>query len=362
MNATKKRLSTDIILNKGEYSVGSSGVKVKNLDKKNFIDDFIRKVERESYQSGVSLISNATANDVVKVVVQEKISEDFYAFAEDWLSTCKLKGKKNYVCAINNLKKFAPTLSFDDITVSFLRKYESSLSDKPRAQSQYLAVIRHLWKEAEKLLDDDVLPRSPFRKYTPPRQKRVGQRATDIETIRKIYEYQGTGRAMLARDCFILSFCLMGMNAVDLYDCTDLTRNVLKYDRSKVRDRREDKGHTEINVHKFIKPIIKKYKGRGTHVFKFSSMYYQVDAFNKALNKGLKRILGENTPVTFYSARHSWASIARNDLEIEKATVNDALVHIDEAMDVTDMYIKKDYRLINNANKKVIEYVFAPYL
>ena len=76
----------------------------------------------------------------------------------------------------------------------------------------------------------------------------------------------------------------------------------------------------------------------------------------------MKQILGERTTVTFYSARHSWATIARNDCGIDKGTVNDALVHVDREMSITDLYIKKDYRLINEANKKVIEYVFGEYI
>ena len=33
---------------------------------------------------------------------------------------------------------------------------------------------------------------------------------------------KGTCRFDLAKDCFILSFCLMGINSVDLYNATEL--------------------------------------------------------------------------------------------------------------------------------------------
>ena len=63
--------------------------------------------------------------------------------------------------------------------------------------------------------------------------------------------------------------------------------------------------------------------------------------------------------LVYYSARHSWATIARNDLNIDKWTVHEGLNHVDNATKITDIYIKKDFARINEANKKVIEYVFG---
>jgi integrase len=59
----------------------------------------------------------------------------------------------------------------------------------------------------------------------------------------------------------------------------------------------------------------------------------------------------------FYSARHSWATIARNDLSIDKYTIHEALNHSDSEMSITDGYIRKDFSNINIANRKVIDYV-----
>lgn len=61
----------------------------------------------------------------------------------------------------------------------------------------------------------------------------------------------------------------------------------------------------------------------------------------------------------FYISRHSWATIARNDLSIDKETINEALNHADKHMAITDLYIKKDFSAINEANKKVLDYIFT---
>ncbi|MDD7246580.1 MAG: hypothetical protein PUH57_00335 [Prevotellaceae bacterium] len=379
---TRKRIPTLVSLSSKEYSATKQGIKIKNLEKKKILDDQMKVVQmqfmdmsQEDYVINKVVDVNAIADAAkIKSPVSGQIIEDeerkginlppdFFEFTDQWLSICTLKGKKNYAAAVNSFKNYLQKtyLPFKDIKPMLVLEYQNSLANKPRAQSLYVNALSHLWEEADRLLDDEI-PKSPFRKIKIARQKPVGQRATTINIIKKIYEYKGGGRAGLARDCFILSFCLMGMNAVDLYNCKYLKKGLLCYDRSKVKDRRVDKAHTEINVHDFILPIIKKYRIESTYVFDFHKRYCRSEDFSRALNIGLKQILGERTTVTFYSARHSWATIARNDCGIDKGTVNDALVHVDREMSITDLYIKKDYRLINEANKKVIEYVFGEYI
>ena len=55
------------------------------------------------------------------------------------------------------------------------------------------------------------------------------------------------------------------------------------------------------------------------------------------------------------------ATIARNELGIDKATVDEMLNHVGSNR-IADIYIKKDYKQINIANKKVVDYVFEHIL
>lgn len=61
----------------------------------------------------------------------------------------------------------------------------------------------------------------------------------------------------------------------------------------------------------------------------------------------------------FYTARHSWATIALNKVGIDKYIVHAALNHIDDSMKVTDIYIERDFVNENKANAKVVKYVFG---
>ena len=77
------------------------------------------------------------------------------------------------------------------------------------------------------------------------------------------------------------------------------------------------------------------------------------------MNIGLKEIGRELNidNLQFYSARHSMATIAVNDVGISKYVVNDMLNHVEPSMKVTDLYIKKDFTVINEANFKLIDYM-----
>ena len=74
------------------------------------------------------------------------------------------------------------------------------------------------------------------------------------------------------------------------------------------------------------------------------------------VNKGLKRWCeDERIPVfTFGAIRHSWATIARYKAKVEKATVDECLCHIGDYR-VTDIYLERDWALLDDANRKVLE-------
>lgn len=93
--------------------------------------------------------------------------------------------------------------------------------------------------------------------------------------------------------------------------------------------------------------------------FRFYRMYRNENDFVRAINLGLKEIGAELgiERLQFYAARHSWATIARNDLHIGKDTINEALNHVDSTMAVTDTYIRKSFDNLNEANRLVVDYI-----
>ena len=165
----------------------------------------------------------------------------------------------------------------------------------------------------------------------------------------------------LALDCYRLSFCLMGMNSADLWAAEEYTDGMIVYHRAKTKDRRSDGAEMRVVVPDVVRDVFERWRDAdGERVFSFHRRFSTPENLNKSINEGLKAV-GREVGVEglqFYSARHSMATIALNEAGISKWLVNDMLCHVDPAMKVTELYIKKDYRPINEANERLMMYVF----
>ena len=286
---------------------------------------------------------------------------------------------RNYDTALNALLRFSKK-DFDIslLTAKFLNEFESFLRSEPapgekgrskangRAISLYMSCLRHIHNEAKKEYNDEDLGivnilQSPFKKYVVKPTPLVEKRAISFEVMQQIISLpDGLPRRNLARDCFILSFGLAGMNAVDLYTCPPTTGDVITYYRQKTTNRRADKAKMQIRNEPQIAALVEKYRDTsGKRMFGFYHTYSGMVSFESQLRHGIGLIEQAIMPyrhITFYSARHSWATIARSKrLNIDKYTVHEALNHVDEKMKVTDMYVERDWSNIWEANKKVLE-------
>lgn len=298
----------------------------------------------------------------------------FTEFANKWIkSNSGKKGILNYKTALNAFSSFLgrENVMCSEMTVKMMKGFEEFLKGRPRAQSVYPIYLKVIFNAAREYYNDEdsgiVKIKNTLARYSAPKQGVAKKRALDVDVIRKIFSlpYEEThkidryNRRDLALDCFKLSFCLMGINTADLYNATDFDGKVIVYYRTKTKDRRNDNAEIQIDVPSCIMPIVEKYRGVG-RVFEFHKKYYDMKSFNKAVNIGLKEV-GKEVGIDnlqFYAARHSMATIAVNDVGISKYVVNDMLNHTDQALRVTELYIKKDFKAINEANKKLLEYVF----
>ena len=390
-----KRISTDIFATEADLT---PKLKFKeNTNTKQEIDKLVLH-----YRTLLTTLhidtENLDLNEIVMRLQNKDEAEkpiDFIAFSKNWIATAPIKSKDTYTTGLNAFIRFLgkDELDIKNITVDLLEQYRDYII-KVRAErvkklaeageripsnrclSLYLMILRHLFSEAQKFYNKPDkglmrIPHTPFEYFKIPKQEATRKRAIQPQQIKAIWKmpYQNihkgaksTCRFDLAKDCFILSFCLMGINSVDLYNATDLRDNRLVYNRTKTKDRRLDKAQMEVIVPKMVLPIIEKYRDRtGKRLFNFYQYYRDHKGFNKAINKGLKEI-GEQLHIDdfeYYAARHSWATIALNKVGIDKYTVHAALNHVDASMRVTDIYIERDFVNENKANEKVVKYVFG---
>ena len=364
---TVKRLNAGIKVEESEINWRTN--RIKTSKKQAVIDQMVGDLQAKLTQMGVKLLNtpDIDARTIANKIVKTKESVDFFAFADHWMETARIKGLKNYKCMLNTFESFLGKRSIDfaDINYTLLKRFEDYLSDRPRAQSLYLGELRHLFREAMleyNTEDDSVIAYDPFVKYKAPRQvMKKGVRALTQKDLLKIFAFKGrpNSREQRARDCFILSFCLMGMNSADLYNATNYSYNTIRYNRTKTKDRRSDEAYIEVKVHPFIKQLVETYRGT-SHVFNFHTRYGNLDTFNQNLNKGLK-IVGKAVGIPhleFYQARHTFATLSRNLMRFSKSDVDEALNHVG-SYGIADVYISKDFSIINDNNFKLIDKVFG---
>ena len=320
---------------------------------------------------------------------------DFIKFSREWIASTTIKGAPNYTTAINALVRFIgkEELDINLITLDFLESFKAFLNKEReirtkrlmqqgkrvpsnRSLSLYLISIKKLFNEAKKKYNKKeknliLIPNSPFMELEIPKQEATRKRAISADIIKKLWKlpykdmkkgYKSTCHYNLAKDCFILSFCLMGINSADLYNATEMEGYTIVYNRTKTKDRRLDKAQMKVDIPRLILPLVEKYKDKtGKRLFNFYQYYADEKDFNKAINYGLKEIctILEIDDLEYYAAGHSWATIALNKAGIDKYIVHAALNHIDDAMKVTDIYIERDFVNENKANTKVAKYVFG---
>ena len=320
---------------------------------------------------------------------------DFIKFSREWIASTTIKGAPNYTTAINALVRFIgkEELDINLITLDFLESFKAFLNKEReirtkrlmqqgkrvpsnRSLSLYLISIKKLFNEAKKKYNKKeknliLIPNSPFMELEIPKQEATRKRAISADIIKKLWKlpykdmkkgYKSTCHYNLAKDCFILSFCLMGINSADLYNATEMEGYTIVYNRTKTKDRRLDKAQMKVDIPRLILPLVEKYKDKtGKRLFNFYQYYGDEKTFNKAINSGLKEIgsILEVDDLEYYAARHSWATIALNKVGIDKYIVHAALNHIDDSMKVTDIYIERDFVNENKANAKVVKYVFG---
>ena len=348
----------------------TASYKIKNT---NIIDrgnDLIKTYREKINELNLEL-NDIDIDTIVSYIRQkrDKRGVSFTDFAHQWIAKSEIKGIKNYKTAVNALCSFMgrDNILCEEITIKTMKAFENALKDRPRAQSLYPNSIKTIFNAAREYYNDEdndiIHIRHSLDKYKPVEQNIAEKRALDVETIRTIfnlpYKHLSTNnRHDLALDCFRLSFCLMGMNSADLYNATEYDGTTIIYDRTKTKDRRRDNARIQVDITDHIRPIVEKYKGK-ERVFNFYERFTTMESFNRAINIGLKEVgkeLGIDK-LQFYAARHSMATIAVNEVGISKYIVNDMLNHTDQSLRVTELYIKKDFSHINDANVKLLDYV-----
>lgn len=361
-----------------------NGTEIVKHERKLLLNQYIRlrttQIEDELMRlEATGLINSLSITQIKECIdsVFNRTTTQSNTIADYWRSIVKQKDRKATVEGYNNtlikIGTFAEleSLTFAMITPSWLRQFEQHMKSQELAVNTIFTHFRNLRAVFNRAIDDEVIGQEcyPFRKFKI-KTERTQKRSLAVEQLCVFRDYDCQEHQRRYRDIFMLMFYLLGINSVDLLGLKEIRDGRVEFRRAKT-------GRLySIKIEPEAMEIIQRYRGE-EYLLSVLDDYSNHKDFLHRMNKNLQQIgdveMVDNaakdpqfvkrnkkklTPLfpelTTYWARHSWATIAAG-LDIPKETIAAALGHGGNT--VTDIYIDFDQRKVDEANRKVIDYL-----
>ena len=362
--------------------------KVLDHPRKKQINDFLaqRKADVDAAIRDLTLahsITGATATEIKNKVLEiidpkPSVSPDLFTprLTLHLDSSKASSTKEKYSVTLKHIlayDKDANRLTFSMMNREWLTGFDTFLTDnglKQNTRNIYLRCIRAVFNDA---IDDGITDCYPFRgkfKITPaPTRKR----SLSVDDLRTLFAYPVQPWQKKYVDLFKLVFTLIGINTVDLCLNAEIVNGRLVYFRAKTGR------YYSIKVEPEAQALLDEYKGK-SHLVSFAEKYERYPTLTKKADRALKKIgpvvmipnpeyrkggkkhqfkttyQGLFPSLSLYWARHTWATIAY-ELDIPNETIAAALGH-GYGNDTTAIYINPTLRKVDEANRKVLDYVF----
>ncbi len=272
---------------------------------------------------------------------------------------------RNLQRALNSFSGFLGGLDipFKQVDEKLIMEYEQWLRARKVSKNSSSFYMRTLRSAYNKVINTKQLEQTyPFRNvYTG--VERTRKRAVREDIMVRLQKLDLTRSAPLAfsRDLFIFSYCTRGMAFVDIayLKKEDINGGMLSYIRHKTGQR------LTVRIEPLIEEIIKRYKPsvrNSPYIFPIITSNDPEEAFrqyqtalgyhNRKLKK-LGKLTEENLHLSSYTARHSWATVARNH-NVPLSVISAGMGHTSEK--TTLIYLESvENLLIDKANEDILK-------
>lgn len=335
--------------------------KVKNLPDKRLINiklgkrlsDINDKVIELQAEGKLRYFSNKKLSLYLSNEEDKKEYENhlFKTQMSDFLSKKDSEGTiKLYIATENRMKAFCDydTLRVEDIDIEWLDNFCEFLK-KENTKNTIAVRLRNIRAIINFARKKGLIKEYVFNMYSI-KMEETKKRSLTVEELRKLHDVKLTSIRSKHRDMFFLIFYLMGINVKDLSELQKIENGRIIYRRAKTGTL------YNIKVEPEAFEIIEKYKGK-EHLIKQFDRDASYLSFDQSTNRVLGKICKEiGIPeVTTYWARHTFATIAY-EIGISMDVIADCLGH-KSGHRITSIYVRKDQQRIDEANRKVIDYV-----
>lgn len=254
--------------------------------------------------------------------------------------------RKIYIQAAAKVERFDTKATLDSLSRGWMEDFEAWLEKNGnKAVNGRATLLRCVKATANWAYDEGMTKEMPLRKFTV-KKERVAINNITVEQLRLVRDMKVKKKTEVYRDMFMLSFYLCGINPVDLLG---LTEENVRNGRLVYRRRKTGK-LIDIPICGAAEELINRYRGT-KRLLCVAEGGRAEELFTNSWNKQLKGII---KGMTVYTARYTFASIGA-ELEIPRETIALCLGH--SWADVTSHYIAYDMRRVNEAVRKIVDYV-----
>lgn len=307
-----------------------------------------------------------TAEDIVRMFHSSEKSVSIFVFIKKQIESLRLDNRlgtaKNYEHALACFTRFLggdiPIFAITELLIEQFNAYLVSRGVVRNTISFYMRTLRAVYNKAvRKGLVEQTFPFKNV--YTG--IDRTRKQAVEESIIARFagLDLSFSASLSLTRDLFLFSFYTRGMSFVDMayLKCGNVRNGMIRYIRRKTRQELVIRMEPDMQViieryvdkkRPYIFPII-----RNDDPEEAYKEYRRASTYCNRLLKRLCHLAGVQQRLSFYTARHSWATAARNH-RVPVSVISAGMGHTSER--TTQIYLAMmENSLIDDANKEILE-------
>lgn len=371
-NRVTRQLKTDYRLFIHEWNEAESSIIPTVNSRQNYLLSIQERIDWDIklLQSVIARLDDTrqryTATDIIFSFNKQAAELSLFNFMRGIITQLRQLGKQRtsetYRSTLRSFMRFRDNkdVLLQEISADLMLRYEAYLYNRgltKNSTSFYMRILRAVYNRAVE--KDLTTNQNPFKHVYTGVDKTV-KRAIPLKTIKHIKNLDLSRQPSLelARDMFLFSFYTRGMSFIDMAYLRkrDLSNNLLSYRRRKTGQQlfiRWEKCMQEIidkydnPRSEYLLPIIKPMNGDERKQYQ-SAMHL----INRKL-KTIGEIAGLQLPLTMYTARHSWASVAKSK-NIPISVISEGMGHDSEM--TTQIYLASlDSTIVDKANAQILK-------
>ena len=371
-NRVIRQLKTDYRLFMHEWNEEENSIIATNNSRQNYLQSIEERIDWDikRLQSIIAHLENKrvkySADDIILTFQKQANEQSLFNFMQSVMTQLQQMGKQRtsetYRCTLKSFMQFRENkdVLLEDVGSDLMLMYEAYLHNRgltKNSTSFYMRILRAVYNRAVE--KDLTTNRNPFKHVYTGIDKTI-KRAIPLKAIKQIKNLDLSLQPSLdfARDMFLFSFYTRGMSFIDMayLKKKDLANGILSYRRRKTGQQlfiRWEKCMQEIvdkydnPQSEFLLPIIKR-------ADKDNRLQYQ--SALRFVNNHLKSVvalLNIGITISMYTARHSWASIAKSK-NIPISVISEGMGHDSEM--TTQIYLASlDNAVVDRANAQILK-------